>query len=166
MKRALMILTILLSCVLAGAQEIRRFPPDDSLSCVLWDICLPPERVIPIKQPPYAQIKRSVGVCLQVIDKSIGPIRWWHVLAPLGEPNWVHVASVRDRYDLTSVSMLMQAHPTINYDENIRKLFRLDGIDTIVFRPEHWGVVDERCDGSQGVLWTQYPAEVGGWEQN
>ena len=55
---------------------------------------------------------------------------------------------------------MLRAHPTINYDENIRKLFRMPGLDSILVRPEHWGAVDYRCDGSMGVLWEDYPMSI------
>jgi len=120
-------------------------------------ILVPSGRVKPI---PYNQVKRSVGVNLQVLDKTIAPIQWWHLQAPDGEPNWKHVANVRDRYDLDSVALMLRAHPYVNYNENIKKMFRMDGINNIVIRPEQWGAVDYRCDGSRGLIWEDYPESL------
>jgi hypothetical protein len=67
---------------------------------------------------------------------------------------------VRDLYDIDAINLMLAAHPTENIYENIRKLFRLYGINTIIFRPERWGVVDERFDGSLGVMFEEYPADL------
>jgi hypothetical protein len=113
-------------------------------------------RVIPIDPWEY-YVPRSAGVNLQAIDLSEGPIYWWGAQADQGKPNWVNASWVRDEFGIAAIGLLLAAHPFENIFENIRRLFRLDGIDIIVFRPERWGVTDQRCDDSIGVLWTEYP---------
>ncbi|KKN78989.1 hypothetical protein LCGC14_0344650 [marine sediment metagenome] len=143
----------------ATDSRFRRFPPDLSLSCLLWGICEPPRRLIPIDPWEY-YVPRSVGVNLMSWDKSMGAgqeMDWWDVMGPLGTPNWETVEWARDEFGLTAIGLMLRAHPWDNYYENIRKLFRLPGIDIIVFRPEYWGFTDYRCDGSLGVLWVEYP---------
>jgi len=127
------------------------------LILVLSQVLYPTGRVKPVR---YNLVKRTVGVNIQVIDKTTTPYRWWAAEAPYGKPNWEHVQYVRNRYDIDAVALMLRAHPTENQDENIRKLFRLPGITSIVIRPEHWGVIDERCDGSLGLLWEGYPVSI------
>ena len=120
------ILTIGLLAIAATAyatdSRIRRFPTD--ISCQLWDICFPPERLTPIDPHKY-DVPRSVGVNLQAVDLSEGPIPWWSAQADQGKPNWMNAAWVRDEFGITAMAFMLAAHPWDNFYENIRKLFRL-----------------------------------------
>jgi hypothetical protein len=155
MRRQIIILGVVLLAFSLVAEAQIRYPPCDFACQMGWtDPAF--RRVVPVDPWKY-YVPRSVGVNLQAIDLSEGPIYWWSAQADQGIPNWVNAAWVRDEFGITAISLMLAAHPWDNFYENIRKLFRLDGLDIIVIRLEHWGIVDERCDGSEGVLWTEYP---------
>ena len=148
----------------AAAQDVRRYPSDTSVPCLLWGDCREWMRLMPADPTPYL-VPRSVGVNVLAIDMSVGPLPWWGVLP--GSPNWVTADYIYSRYDITALGLMLAAHPFINYTENIRKLFRSPSIDILVIRPEHWGSRDYVCDGDggeylAGVLWENYPVEIYG----
>ena len=64
------------------------------LILVLTQILYPTGRAKPVR---YNLVKRSVSVNLVAIDKTIGPIQWWHLEAPRGKPNHEHVSGVIER---------------------------------------------------------------------
>ncbi len=164
MRRQIIILTAVILTVAGGvpAADLRRPPCDFACQMGWTDPAF--RRVVPLDPWEY-YVPRSVGVNLQAIDLSEGPIPWWAAQADQGKPNWVNAAWVRDEFGITAISFMLAAHPYENIYENIRKLFRLDGLEIVVIRPEHWGVVDQRCDGSDGVLWTNYPAGANEFHQ-
>ena len=165
-------LLILLLTTPSWGQATRRFPPDDSLSCELWDICKPPPRLVP-EDPALYKVPRSVGAWSGAGDMQQAPMRWWSLTNT--EPTWQTFERMRS-YGTTAVGKFMRAHPTDNItaynecgelladastnNENIRRAFRTDGIDIVVIRPEHWGSLETGCNGRTALRWENYPSTL------
>jgi len=149
-----------------------RFPPDDSMSCVLWNICEPPPRLEPVDNSLY-KVQRSVGVWSGAGDMQQAPMAWWHLTNT--EPTWVTFERMVS-YDITAVGKFIRAHPTDNIiayndcgellpdtssnSENIRRAFRTAGLDVIVFRPEQWGSLETGCNDRTALRWEHYPSSL------
>jgi hypothetical protein len=115
-------------------------------------------RPVPMDPADY-YIPRSVGVNLQIPDMSQHPILWWQPGIPV-----VQSFDYLESLDIRAVGLMMRAHPTEKYWENIRKAFRHPAIDVIVVRPEFWGSQDFKCvddwQEQSGILWENYPMEI------
>jgi len=125
---------------------------------VYMQVRRPGDRLVPMGPSDY-YIPRSVGVNMQIRDMSNGPIWTFSV----GQPLWKSF-DYMEELGITAVGIMTQAHPTINYWENINRAFRHPAIDVIVLRPEHWGSQDFKCVGDSqqlaGILWENYPMDL------
>jgi len=155
MRRQIIILASIVLCSTAvSAQTIRR-PPCD-LWCQILGTPPPPfERVVPLN-PRYYAVPRSVGLNVQIDTPSTNSS---HPRAdkPWTVPLWETLETVRDEHGITAVGLLLNAHPTDNYHENIRKAFRTPGIDIVVFRPQYWNVIENTCDDRSAYVMEPYP---------
>jgi hypothetical protein len=159
MRRQIIILTAVILAVAAAApaQDMRRYPPDTSVACVLWGDCRTHRRLRPSDPSQYA-VPRSVGAWTQWPDMSEGPLPWWHLIT--GRPFFDTLAEMVDRHDIRAVGFALRAHPTENIYENIRKAFRVEGIDILVLWLEHWANTEPSCDGSPYLAWQNLPPDI------
>ncbi len=67
---------------------------------------------------------------------------------------------VRDDHNISAVGLMLNAHPTFNLHEKIKRAFRSPGIDVIVFRPQFWNVIEPTCKGGDAYTLETYPSSL------
>ena len=155
-RLTLYIATIVLMVAAAAPAQVRPYR-DTSIYCILWDICRQPRRLSPTDPTPYL-VPRSVGAWSQYPDMAQGPLPWWPLTT--GRPFIDTLLEMRDSHDLTAAAFQLRSHPTENVYENIRKAFRIEGVDIIVLWLERWASTEPSCDAGPYVAWQNYPLSV------
>ena len=151
-KFILMVVIMAAPCSLS-AQVIRR-PPCDTWCQILGTPPRPFQRVVPLDRKYYA-VPRSVGLNVQIPSPSRCQVQ---SIIPVGnQPLKITMREMVDKHGISAVGLLLDAHPTENTYENIRKAFRTPGIDIIVFRPSHWQIIEKTCTGHNGYTLEPYP---------
>jgi hypothetical protein len=172
MKRQIIILATVLATVAGGvsAQNLR-LPP-----CDYWCQMLGQGRPVPPRVMPSGdvfKVPRSVGAMTVVPDMSTGPFPWWSLTT--GRPLWQSFEFMRDK-GLTAVGAMLRANPTDVIDavddcgnplpnattnnENIRRAFRMPGIDIIVIEPLWWASTEQGCTGLKNIRWQHIPPHI------
>jgi len=162
----------------ASGQLVRRPPPDTSLSCQLWDICRPPQRValpqrpVPTTDPTLDYtLPRTVGVAQIAYDAA-----WPYGNGQLNHFTTGELFDELAGHGIRAVRLWLSAdywegieHPTnpllytypdypIMY-EDMNRVWAHPQIDVIVvifLSPAHsdW---EEGCRGGQNVAWANEP---------
>jgi len=161
MKRQTIILLVVFITATTGvsAQDrtVIRRPPCGTWCQILGTPPPPFERVVPLNPRHYA-VPRSVGINVQIPSPS--PCQVQSIIPEGNRPLEITMRDMVDKHGISAVGLLLDAHPTDNHYENIRKAFRTPGIDVIVFRPSHWQIIEKTCIGRNGYTLEPYPLEL------
>jgi len=114
---------------------------------------------MPLDPRAYA-VPRSVGLNVQIDTVSRCEVCG---IPQAGQPLEVTMQQMVEDHNISAIGLLLFAHPTVNYLENIQKAFRTPGIDIIVFRPSYWQVIEKTCLGRNGYTLEPYPLELFEW---
>lgn len=154
MRRYILCLIVLLMLAATSVGQTVRPAPCDYW-CQYFGGPRPPLlRLVPDDPRPYV-LPRSVGATTMIPDMSEGPLPWWPLTT--GIPFHESVSSMVDD-DITAIGVLMRAHPTINYFENIRKAFRNPSVEILVVTPLHWASYNEACGVHEA--WLNFPPDI------
>lgn len=104
-------------------------------------------------------IPRSVGAVSVIPDMSQGPIPWWipyEASRPFGDVTREMVGD-----GLTAIGRMLQAHPTINNFENIRRAFRTPGADVFTVWPMYWSSTEWNWDHTvKNIRWLNIQPDI------